>query len=73
MHWPLLNMYAEILDLGWGGFVISRTSNNRMKGLVVMVWVHVTIDSKNMECESRLCQSRSPICIYASCSVESRP
>ena len=34
MYWLLLNMYSENFGFGLGGFIISRTFNNRMKGLV---------------------------------------
>ena len=33
MYWLLLNMYSENFEFGLGGFIISRTFNNRMKGL----------------------------------------
>ena len=36
MYWPLLNMHSENFGFGLGGFIISRTFNNRMKGLLGM-------------------------------------
>ena len=33
MYWPLLNMYSENFGFGLGVLIVSRTFNNRMKGL----------------------------------------
>ena len=38
MYWPLLKMYSENLDLGWGVLIIRRTFNNRMKGLYIHIY-----------------------------------
>ena len=46
MYWPLLNMYSENLDLGWGVLIINRTFNNRMKGLDEKPGPHVKILGK---------------------------
>ena len=41
MYWPLLNMYSENIGFGLGGFIISRTFNNRMKGLYLHIYIYV--------------------------------
>ena len=38
MYWLLLNTYSENFGFGLGGFIISRTFNNRMKGLADFGW-----------------------------------
>ena len=47
MHWPLLNMYSEILDLGQQVFIIRGTFVNRKKGLntCIYIYIHILIDS----------------------------
>ena len=36
MYWPLLNMYSENFGFGLGCFIMKRTFNNRMKGLILL-------------------------------------
>ena len=37
MYWPLLDIYTGNLDLGWGFFMIKRTFDKRMKGLLLAI------------------------------------
>ena len=41
MYLPLLNMYSENFGFGLEGFIISRTFNNRMKGLYMYTYIYV--------------------------------
>ena len=36
-------MYSENFEFGLGGFIISRTFNNRMKGLCIYIFIEIRI------------------------------